>query len=726
MESSHLSFLYSKIALSIKVAAILIIVLAIYYQDLTLIANEATQNEVMSYILAIPILFIYILYRKRKMIRAAISFETLRTSKEAAASSNQITGAVLYKKPPAYFNQIVGTLVCLTAFLLYWHGSYTFYPLEYHMISLPIFISGIILAMFNTETLKALAFPIALLIFLTPPPLEILNALGSTLSTISSESAYTILKVIGLPVTLTAQYGNPVIMLTKPNSSPIAFTVDVACAGLYSLIGFTVFATFIAYITKAKFPKKAMIFLAGIPLMFTLNIARVIIIVVIGNQYGKETAFQAFHLLGGWSLILIGSILLTTMSEKIFKIQLFTTKQKTTPCNCCSPNQSPRPNFCIGCGRLLNLTNIKLTKRDSGKIFVLVLSAILILNIQVPVFALTEGPVKLNIQTLSGEQTTKKMLPEIPGYTIMFYHRDKIFEEQAKQDASLIYTYYSNDTSKKTIWAVIELAKTRASMHPWEVCLITWQIAHGYQPQVRELGQRDIHVLENPPITARFFSFKDLRSDLIQVILYWYESSFFNTGSSMEREYTKISFVAFAKTPEDVPSVEDQLLPFGKAMVDHWLPIKSWSLVALLISQNGMVLIAITMTVLALALTYQTIKNQKQKNLNLKAYNKLVSEQEKLILQAVHKAAEESKSTGNAIAKVYQKLTGKNIETKLLLEELGRAEEAGFMKRDIGSQDDEPVLVWKTQIPFFKPSELPNLLGRLSHISFKSKQLKTI
>jgi exosortase len=719
MESPQPRVIQSKIALTIKVAAILVIVLAIYFQDLTLIANEALNSEIMSYILAIPILFTYLLYRKRKVIRAAISFDALETNQKPSAQSDQTTGAVLHKKRPAHIHQIMGALICLTAFILYWHGSYTFYPLEYHMLSMPIFIAGIILVIFNTKTLTALAFPIALMTFLTPPPQEILSAIGSALSILSSETAYTISKAIGLPVTLSAQYGTPVILLARPDSVQIAFTIDTACAGFYSLIGFIVFATFIAHITKGKLPKKATIFLIGIPLMLALNIARITLIVLIGNQYGEETALQAFHLLGGWVLILTGSIILSTIAEKIFKINIFTSKKELQSCNYCNPNPNSKQQFCSACGRLLNLPKASLTRPDLGKILVLVVCAILILNIQVPVFVLTEGPVKLNIRTLRGEETVTKMLPQVSNYTAVFVYRDKAFEEQSEQDASLIYAYSPNDTTKKTIWTVIELAKTRASMHPWEVCLITWQIAHGYQPQVTQLTQRDTTLLDNPPIIARFFAFQDLKTNMIQVILYWYESSYFNLGSSMEREYTKISFLAYANNADEIPSIENQLIPFGKAMVEHWLPIKSWSLLTLLMSQNGLTLMAITTALLALTLAYQTNKSQKRNILNLKAYDKLTSEQEKLILQAVDKtAAEDTKPTGHAIAQTYQKLAGKSIDIETLRDDISRANEAGFLRRDLANQDDEPILIWRTQTPF-KPSRLQNLIRRISNLSYK-------
>ena len=697
----------SKIALSIKVGAILILVLAVYSQDLTLVANEALHSEIMSYILAIPIMFLYLLYRKRRVIGAAITFETPESLKKPAYIPE-----IIERKPavPGYIPEIIGALLCLAAFLLYWHGSYTFYPLEHHMISLPLFIAGLILVMFNARTLVALAFPIALLLFLTPPPLDILNSVGAALSIISSESAYTVLKATGFPVALTAQYGTPVITLARPDSAPIAFTIDVACAGFYSLSGFIVFATLIAYLTKARLSKKAIIFLTGIPLMLTLNIVRVVTIVVIGNQYGEETALQAFHLLGGWALILIGAFILSIITEEIFGIRFFKAKPKTIPCTYCNANQ--KEQFCTACGRLLSQAKMSLTRRDFWKIFTVLVSTILILNIQVPTFTLTEGPVELNIQTLSGEETATKMLPQMPGYIVMFVYRDRTFEEMAEQDASLIYGYSPENTSMETIWVILEIAKTRASMHPWEVCLITWQIAHGYQPQVTKLSQRDIHLLENPPVAARYFSFQDLRSGMIQIVLYWYECSFFNTGSSMEREYAKISFIAFAETPEHIPSIEDQLRPFGEAMVDHWLPIKTWSLAALLISQNGLILTAITIALLALVLVYQRTRNLKQRNLNFEAYSKLVSEQEQLILQAVSRTAGKKTPTGNAIASVFKELTGQAIETGLLLKELSRADESGFITKDMSNQDDEPILIWKTQTPLSNPSNLQNLIGR--------------
>lgn len=56
----------SSLAVILKASVITIAVLALYYQDLNIIFNDALQNEATSQVLAIPLLFAYLLYRKRK------------------------------------------------------------------------------------------------------------------------------------------------------------------------------------------------------------------------------------------------------------------------------------------------------------------------------------------------------------------------------------------------------------------------------------------------------------------------------------------------------------------------------------------------------------------------------------------------------------------------------------------------------------------------------------
>ena len=670
----------SNLALSLKVVTLTAATLAIYHQDLTIIMSDALQSEITTFMLAIPFIFAYLIYRKRKMLRAVISFETQNQPKETK-----------------YVPTIVGLLLCTAAIAFYWYGSYTFTPLEYHMVTLPILMSGLTLVLFNPQTLRQLAFPIVFLIFLMPPPAEILYALGSTLSVISSEASYTIIKALGIPSVLSSEYGNPTIAITRPDGTLMRFAVDVACSGIYGLIDFLIFAVFIAYITRDKTWKKATIFLVGLPLIYALNIVRITLILLIGYQFGEEAALQIFHLLGGWILMFLGTLLLITIAEKIFKTKIFTKSLPTSQCPKCSPGtSSPQQSFCPWCGRLLTYPQIKPAIKDIAKIASITLAIALLLSIQAPVFALTEGPAEILIQTPTGEQGNTLILPEVPSYTLKFIYRDKKFEEMAKQDASLTYAYIPTNLTGQSVFVAIEVAAAKSSLHSWEYCLLTWPLTSGYQPEVTQLDLRDTQILENPPITARYFAFQYKKTNRTQIVLYWYETSIFKTNTTSQQKHVKISLIAYTKNVEDITSIENQLLLFGKAIANYWQPIKTWTQISLTISQNGPIILLITSISTVIILAYQAIENRKNRKSNIKAYNKLAST-EKLIFQAAHQAAKKEKPTTNQIAVTHRKFTQEQIPPETLLEKLNQAEKIGLIKKEITNRQDQPILAWKIQ-----------------------------
>lgn len=673
-------------------SAILLASLIVYHQDFSILVNEALQSDVTSHILVMPFLLAYLVYRKRKMLRAVASIEP----------SARARGEVLVR-------EIVGAVLIFLAFVLYWHGSRTFYPLEYHMASLPLFVSGCIVMLFNIETLKVVAFPVAFLLFLIPPPVQALYSAGSTLSILNSYAAYNFLKAIGLPISLESQYGTPLIILKTPEGVPLTFAINIACSGFYSLLGFTIFATFVAYIARGSTWKKT-VFFVGFPLIYALNTIRIIIIIMIGNQDGMEAAMQAFHLLGGWVLIFLGTLILIFSSEKILKIRIFTTKPQPTACTYCNQNIKKNHSFCAACGKLLKKINGRISKRALLKIALLLIGASFFMSLQAPIFALTEGPMQVLIQSPGGEQpATTQIFPRIPNYTLQFLYRDKKFEEIAQRDAALVYAYIPMNQSAKTIWVTLEIGSSLSVYHAWEGSLITWPQAQGHQPIATQLDLRDVELIQNPPIVGRFFAFQPTGSDVIQVTLYWYENAFIDTGSIVELKYLKMSLIAFAQNPDGYSEVEDLLLPFGKSIASLWQPMKAWPSIAIFIASQGNMLIELIIGSLAIIFAIQTLLKQKQKESNLQAYNKLRLKEEKLILLAVHNAAEKDKPVGNAIASSYRKLAQKTIKMDLLQTRLEQAEEAGFVKRDVTSQEDEPMIVWKSLIPFPREHHLNKL-----------------
>jgi exosortase len=664
-------------ALAVKILVLTAAITAFYFQDLSLAFTNAVNDEATSYILIIPMIFAYLIYRKRKMLTAAITDTT----------QNQPRNTRLY-------STLAGTLLVLTAVILYWHGSYTFTPLEYHLATLPIFTAGLALVLFNPQTLKQVLFPIAFLIFLTPPPSEIFYDIGSLLSVLSSEVSTTIVQAFKIPATLTSEYGTPTILITRPDNTTMTFAVDIACSGIYSLIGFLVFAVFITYIVRDKPWKKAAIFTIGFPLMYLLNIIRITIIVTIGYNIGEQFALDLFHLLGGWTLILIGTIILLAISEGILKIDLFSNKHKQTCPNCPSNIASETRNYCTTCGRILKHQTTKLNTKDTAKLAITITAILLLLWIQMPVFATTLSPAPVMISTPDGESGNTQLFPQINGYDIQYLYRDTHFENISKQDYSIIFQCTPTNDSEPPIWIGLEVASTTTALHRWETCLVVWPQTRGYQSKVTQLDLRDTQILDNPPIIARYFAFQYSTDNQTQLVLYWYETSTFTVDNATQQKQVELSLITYPQTPQDIQRMENQLLPIAQAIANYWQPMKTWASISVLISQHGLELATATTIILIILVTLYIFEIRRQTKAGLNVYQKLGKNDQQLV-DTIRGIQKTSIPTLDAIRNIYNKKARVKLKADQLEQKLTDLQKTDAIRNIIVNNRDEPTRIWK-------------------------------
>ncbi len=679
-----LTFSQHRIAVAIKLSVIAVAVLVFYLQDLSMVFKGALTDESTFHVLAIPFIFGYLLFRKRKMFNATL--QPSQTSKRGLLK---------------YFSLLTGITLCTIAILTYWYGSYTFTPLEIHMLTLPFLSAGLILILFNTATLRQLIFPIAFLIFLTPPPSEILFGVGSSLASISAAASNTLTNAFGMHAVLSANNIGPLITLTRPDQTTIAFTVDVACSGIYSLIGFAIFALFIAYIMRGKLWGKLAIVTIGIPLIMVLNIVRITSILAIGYNYGETLALQVFHTVGATVLMFIGTLLLLAVTEKAFK-----KPKPPQPCPTCSPTQKNLIySFCESCGKLLKSPQTKLTKADISKIFGIAFVIIVLLTIQAPVFALTQGPAEISVQTPTGTQTatSSAMFPSIIGYNLSYLYRDTAYEQTSGVDEALVYSYTSSNREKPTVWVALQIAPSVTSEHRWETCLINYPLSQGLQTGVNQLDLRDVQLQDNPPITARYFAFQYKNTNQTQVVLYWYQTATFNTNSSAEQKSVMISLIMYPSSPQNVSEAENQQLLMAQAINNYWQPIQTWSTVALAISQNGLSLSLFAGVILVILVFYAYLINRQEKSQTLILYEKL-PEQDKMLIKAVNNATKQQNPTTEGIAGELQKLTLTVPDRTWLTEKLDEAERIGLIQKALANRNDQPAFVWKSLVSKFNIS----------------------
>jgi len=681
----------NQIAIMIKLLAILVPFVAIYWQDLDLVFREALFNDFMSYILVIPFLVGYIIYRKRKILKAISPLNGVEPKKTIW------TGQI-----------VVGITLLTISFLIYFFGSYTSQAFEYHLLSLPLFLAASVVLVFNLETLKALLFPIALLFFIQPYLIQLLNPFWSDLSWISSTAAYQVLSVIGIPVEFTTVLEVPTINVTTINGDVLPFTVGVASSGLNSFMGFTVFSIFVVYILREPLWKRITLMLTGYPLLLLLNTLRITIILSLAYQWGMAVA-EAFHLTGGIVLIFIGTVVLLFIGEKIWKVKMYPNKFAPSNCTYCDQSFRNSYNFCMNCGKFLKSINHVINRSCAMKMAFLLVVVLLFILVHTPPIVLATSPTDIDLTQFSPDKYIE-LLPTIPDWDLQFLYRDNRVESILRQDAALMFAYASEDNGGNSSYAYVFVGvQISTGWHTWEGSLITWPTRYG-RPTATVLDLRDVRILQDPALTGRFFAYQRPGSNRTEVVLYWGERVPFKIASVWDMRNVQISIISYTdelaisgliSSPNDLAGVEKLYLPFAQSIANYWQPIKASSLVTTLVSQDRDKILIPTCILLTGTNILYVLEKRREKRANTNAYKKL-SEHDKRLINLVHETEKTTKPTLNAIASRYQNITTGTIDKEKLLQELVEAEKNGLIKSKIISLYDEPTLTWRTQIDFKK------------------------
>ncbi len=657
------------------VTLVLVAITVVYGNDFAILANEALQNEAFSHVLLLPFFAGFLFYLKKDVVKASLALDK-------------------YRKPTStkYVNEILGVVLCLVAFLVYWYGSYTFYPLEYHVISLPIFIMGVTLILLNPRALLMLIFPILFLLFLVPMPVTVLYTVGGAMANFNTQVAYAVLKPLGLPITLSSSYGSPTILLSNSAGQPVTFAVDIPCSGIYSLIAFAMFAAFLAFVSSTSVFKKILIFVFGFLVFSVLNLIRIMGIVSLGYWFGEDTALLV-HSFAGLALIFVGMLLILVLSEKILKIRIMTKPQEQPPCPKCKRNTPPLTNFCQNCGRYVGKFKMPISKTTLAKLLLLLLGcSIAVLSIQAPTFVTAQDSIEL-ASSVSGQNATK-VFPEIPGYKLSFLYRDTAYEKIARIDTSLVYGYFPSNKSYSVLYADVGVANSISNLHSWEYCFITYQTAQGQYPLVNVLDERDIQLSRESPLIAKYLVF-DSPANYTQVTLYWYGKAAFKTGLSVEQKYYRISLIIITKNSTTVPQLEQELLAAGQPIASAWEPLKTQALLSLGIPTLQYLLVG-SIAFLATTMTTQYFTEQRKTGNNLKLFGNFASKKERIVLQTVQELAKTKKYIKTSdIFESLEKRVGKPVNHKRVYGILKTLEEYGFIKRIVVSIGNAPSLVWR-------------------------------
>lgn len=161
-------------------------------------------------------------------------------------------------------------------------------------------IAGLLLCAGGLALLRALAFPLGLLLFMVPLPSIVYNQITFPLQLLASSIAEHSLMALGVPV---LRDGN---ILETANQR---LSVVEACSGIRSLLSLSFLALVYGYFFDTKTWMRWVLLLLTVPIALFANAFRVTMTGFIG-EYDRALAEGALHTFEGWVIFLFSLLLL--------------------------------------------------------------------------------------------------------------------------------------------------------------------------------------------------------------------------------------------------------------------------------------------------------------------------------------------------------------------------------------------------------------------------------
>lgn len=163
-------------------------------------------------------------------------------------------------------------------------------------ISFVLLLAGLIWTLFGAPMLRALCFPLLVLVLAIPFPAILFNQITFPLQLFSSRIASQVLPLFGVPVLLE---GN-VIQLPV-----MKLEVAEACSGIRSLMSLFTLSVFYGYFLERTTRRRLLLALASIPIAVTANVLRIVGTGLCVQYWDPDKALGFFHEFSGWVMFVI-------------------------------------------------------------------------------------------------------------------------------------------------------------------------------------------------------------------------------------------------------------------------------------------------------------------------------------------------------------------------------------------------------------------------------------
>lgn len=180
-------------------------------------------------------------------------------------------------------------------------------------ISLLGTICGLIVYFCGGAVLRAMAFPMAFLLFAIPIPVVVYNEIVFPLQFIASKFATWTLETLNLfPI---MREGNVLIL------PGMTLEVVEACSGIRSLMSLLALAAGFGYLVERSTLARWILIAAMVPLAIISNGTRVMVTAIMANYMGPQAAEGFMHEFSGWVIFVVATVLFLGFYSLMTKVR---------------------------------------------------------------------------------------------------------------------------------------------------------------------------------------------------------------------------------------------------------------------------------------------------------------------------------------------------------------------------------------------------------------------
>jgi exosortase len=187
------------------------------------------------------------------------------------------------------------------------------------LLSLPLFVAGLVTMLFGVRRLWVLKGPILFLLLAWPMPYVLLMG-GAT--TAFTEFSARLVGIVTAAVGLAAAVpGDESMFLVGSGARSFAVSIGSACSGVNSLVGFLLLGIALGSIVRGPRLRRLAWLAGGLILVFALNVLRILAVIAAGAALGQEAALDVLHPVAGLLVFNLGVLVMLALVP-VFRLRI--------------------------------------------------------------------------------------------------------------------------------------------------------------------------------------------------------------------------------------------------------------------------------------------------------------------------------------------------------------------------------------------------------------------